>query len=83
MLLKMCVHSADMRHMESDALALEYKRNYGIACGNLDVADLINNPAASGKCSVFGLRLKEELFYVGSGQISPFGDYGADATLIA
>ena len=34
------------------ALALEYQGNYGTARGNLDVADLINNPGAN---SLWGL----------------------------
>ena len=45
---------------ELDALALEYQRDYGTASGNLDVFDLVNNPAANGICRVFGLRLSEE-----------------------
>ena len=42
---------------QPNGLALEYQREYGSARGNLDVADLVNNPMASGKCRVFGLRL--------------------------
>ena len=46
--------------MKSDALALEYKRDYGTAWSNLNVSHFINNPVASGKCRVFGLGLPEE-----------------------
>ena len=82
MLPEMRLHSADMRLMDSDALALEYKRNYGVACGNLDISDLINNPAASGECSVFGLSLKEELPYVIGRQTRSVGDDVSDTTLV-
>ncbi len=44
-----------------NGLALEYQRNYGAARGNLDVFDLVNNPAANGICSVFGLSFEEQL----------------------
>ncbi len=47
--------------MEPNGLALEYKRDYGTARRDLNVADLVNNPAASGKCSILGLSLQEEL----------------------
>lgn len=43
-----------------DALALEYQGDYGTACGDLNIFDLMNNPTASGKCSVFGLSLTEK-----------------------
>ena len=33
-------------------LALEYQLEYGTAIRDLNVSDLINNPAASGKCRV-------------------------------
>ena len=46
---------------QPNGLALEYQREYGRASRNLDVSDLINNPAANGVCRVFGLRLKKEL----------------------
>lgn len=42
--------------MDTNALALEYKRDYGTASGNLNVLDLVNNPSANGVCCVFGLR---------------------------
>jgi hypothetical protein len=45
---------------DMDALALEYKRDYGTARGNLDITNLINNPAANGECCVFGLGLQEQ-----------------------
>ena len=36
-----------------DALSLEYQRDYGTARGDLNIADLMNNPAANGVCRVF------------------------------
>ena len=58
---------ADLPQMSADVsltpngLALEYQRDYGSARGNLDVFDLVNNPAANGVCSVFGLGFEEQL----------------------
>ena len=40
-------------------LALEYQLEYGTANRDLDVSDLINNPAASGKCRVNSPSLPE------------------------
>ena len=45
---------------ELDALALEYQGNYGTAHRNLDISNIVNNPAANGVCRVFGLRLTEQ-----------------------
>ena len=47
--------------MELNGLSLEYQGNYGTAKGDLDITNLMNNPAASGKCRVFGLGFEEEL----------------------
>lgn len=48
-----------------NGLALEYQREYGTAHGNVDLSNLINNPAANGICRVLGLSLKEEFRYSG------------------
>jgi hypothetical protein len=40
-------------------LALEYQLEYGTASRNLNVSDLVNNPAASGKCRINGPSLTE------------------------
>mgnify|MGYP001562649205 len=48
--------------MELDGLALEYKRYYGTARGNLEISDIVNNPTAFGKCSVLSLGLPKELW---------------------
>lgn len=81
--LYVVVDLADMETMQNDALSLEYKRNYGTASGNLEVSDLINNPAASGKCSVFGLGLEKEPFDFSRIQFGSVRYDSANATLIA
>jgi hypothetical protein len=45
---------------QPNALALEYQRDYGTAHGDLNILDLVNNPAANGKCRVFGLSFSEQ-----------------------
>ena len=69
--------------MESDALALEYQRYYGTARGNVDIADLINNPAANSKCSVLGLGLPEQFWNNRIGKLSPLFQNSSDPTVIA
>ena len=46
--------------IEMDALPLEYKLQNRAARGNLDVANLINDPARAGVCGVFGLGLEKQ-----------------------
>lgn len=43
----------------NDALALEYQRDYGSAGGDLNIADLVNNPGANGVCRVLRLGFPE------------------------
>ena len=43
-----------------NALALEYQRDYGTAWRDLNLADLVNNPAANGVCRVFGVGFEKE-----------------------
>ena len=45
-----------------NALAFEYQRVYGSALGDLDIADLVNNPMFSGKCRVLSLSFAEKSF---------------------
>jgi hypothetical protein len=40
-------------------LALEYQLEYGTANRDLNVSDLVNNPAASGKCRINSSSLTE------------------------
>jgi hypothetical protein len=68
--------------VELDALALEYQRDYGIASGNLNVLDLVNNPTANGVCRVFGLRPSEEVSDSAWAEIGVLRDDRADPLLI-
>lgn len=66
-----------------DALSLEYKRDYGTAIGNLDVADLVNNPAANRVCRVLGLGLTEQGAGLLGTDVRAFGDDLTDTVLVA
>lgn len=72
-----------MPQMSTNALALEYQRDYGSARRNLDVFDLVNNPCASGKCRVFGLSLTEKGSHSFFADIGVFRDNSTDSFLIA
>ncbi|MEM3452070.1 MAG: hypothetical protein QW835_00385 [Candidatus Hadarchaeum sp.] len=50
-----------MNDCELDALALEYKRDYGIARRDLNIADIMNNPNSEGVICVFGPGFSEKL----------------------
>eukprot|EP01136_Pigoraptor_vietnamica_P022573 Opistho-1_new@73877 len=67
---------------QHDGLALEYQREYGSARGNLDVSNFVNNPAASGKCRVFGGRLTKEAFDLGRGDAGAFDEDASDPFLV-
>lgn len=68
---------------EQDALAFEYQRDNRMAVGDLDIADIINNPTANGVCSVFGLGFQEEFPDIVRIETSPLRDDGDLAALIA
>ena len=68
---------------ELNALPLEYQRHYGTASGDLDIANLVNNPAASGKCCVFGLRFEEKFRDILFTNPSALRDDVADPLLIS
>jgi hypothetical protein len=70
-------------HMESNALALEYKRDYGTASRDLDVFDLVNNPCANGVCSIFGLGFSKEGADSLLSDIGAFCDDRANPLLVA
>ena len=65
-----------------DGLALEYKRDYGTACGELDVADLVNNPAANGKCRILGLRFSEEALHLVGAELRAFLENPPDPSMV-
>ena len=69
--------------MKSNALALEYQRDYVASRGDLNVLDLVNNPGASGKCRVFGLRFEEQPFDDFLREIRSLGQDCPDSPLVA
>ena len=44
-----------------DGLSLEYKRDYGTARRNLDLADIMNDPFREGVVRVFGPGFSEQI----------------------
>ena len=47
--------------MESNALALEYKRQYGSASRNIDITNVADHPLFKGECRVFGPGFSEKI----------------------
>jgi hypothetical protein len=47
--------------MEPDALALEYKRQYGSARRNIDITNVTDHPLLKGECRVFGPGFSEKI----------------------
>ncbi len=62
----------------NDCLSLEYKLLNGAARGNLDIADLVNNPLASGIVRIFGYGFEEQLVDLLGGQAGPVCDDRAE-----
>jgi len=83
MYLEMRVHSADMRIVESDALALEYQRDYGTAWRHLNLSDLIDDPTGQSPIRIFGLSLKEQSFNCRFVEACTVFDDGANAILVS
>ena len=71
-----------MQLEQPNGLALEYQREYGSARGYIDVSNLINNPAANGKCRVFGLSLEKQLTHLSVLELGPLFDDGPDPLLV-
>lgn len=65
-----------------DGLSLEYKRDYGTAIGDLNVADLVNNPAANSECRVLGLSLQKQGADLFGGELGSLLKDGTDPLLI-
>jgi len=59
-----------MNHPELDALSLEYRRDYGTACGNLNISDFVDNPLINCVTSIFSLSFYEKA------SDFPFGEIG-------
>ena len=72
----------DASERQLDGLTLEDQRVYGSASGDLNVFDLVNNPAASGVCRVFGPGFEEELGGVFGLDFRSFGDDPAYPLLV-
>ena len=68
---------------EMNALPLEYKGYYGTARGDFDISNIINNPAATGKCRVLGLSLSEESLRVLLAELSSRSNQIAQPCMIA
>ena len=79
----MPVEQSEVLVDDLSGLALEYQRDYGTASGNLDISDLVNNPAANGVCRVFGLRLTKEASDVLFTEVGVFRDDRSDSLLVA
>lgn len=61
---------------ENDALPLEYKLMYGGAYGDLDLADVVNQPAAACEVRVFrGGLVEEAVDLSGIGEARSISDY--------
>lgn len=48
-------------HGENDALALEYKLEYGCATRNLDIPDVVDDPLGQRVSGVLGLSFQKKL----------------------
>ena len=62
--------------------ALETQGNDRSARGDLDVTNLMNNPAVEGEGCVFGLGLAEQRFNGIFMQVRPFADNRTDALVV-
>lgn len=72
-----------MVNMQSDALSLEYKRDYGCARGQIELADIVNYPPLASEFRRLGLSLPEEtLNLLGIHRRSP-GDDSRNPLLVS
>ena len=71
-----------MRTMQSDALALEYKRDYGCARGQMELTDLVNYPPLEREFRRLGLALPEKTFNLIGVHVRSASDYSSDALLV-
>ena len=67
---------------DPSALAWEYQGDHGSAGGNLDVSDLVDNPAVKGICRVLGLRLAKETSDVSLAKVGVLCDDRPDSLLL-
>ncbi len=69
--------------MIPDALALEYKRDYGCATGEIELSDLVNYPPLASEFRRLGLSLPEEFLRLVLGDVRAVGDDVPDTLLIS
>ena len=72
-----------MRAMQSDALALEYKRDYGCARGQMELTDLVNYPPLASEFRRLGLPLPEEALDLVGVHICPSSNDIGDTLLVS
>ena len=72
-----------MYNLELDALAFEYKRDYGTARSDFDVSDFMDNPIIQSVNGTFSLRFSEELLYFPLSEIGVLGDDVPNSFLVA
>lgn len=63
--------------MEADALAIEYKRDYGLARRQAKLTDFVNYPPIEGELSRFGLSLPEKTLRLVRCDLGAGGDVAA------
>ena len=68
--------------MIPDALSIEYKRDYGCACGETKLLDIVNYPPIASEFRRLGLRRHEEFLHLILGDLRSFRDDATDASLI-
>ena len=75
--------AADMIHMmQSDALALEYKRDYGCARRQIELTDIVNYPPLASEFRRLGLALPEKTLNLVGVHRGTSGDYSGNPLLI-
>ena len=72
-----------MRSMQSDALALEYKRDYGCARRQMELTDLVNYPPLESEFRRLGLALPEKALNLIGVHVRSTSDYSSNTLLVA
>jgi hypothetical protein len=69
--------------VRTDALALEYKRQYGCARRNIDIANVGDQPFLKGEGRVFGPGFSEKITDLPCVQLGTFPENVSHALLVA
>lgn len=72
-----------MESMESDALSLEYKRDYGVARGQVKLSDIVNYAPLASELGRLGLRFPEQSLNLVRCEIGFVSDDRPDSPLVA